>query len=252
MKRELAQIGWTALCWCALSLVCTAQGEEGQIIEDFKEIIMAQDEDSALYDQVLMAAGEYAEKRDEESLLKAKACMEETIGQFEARIEECQNSAYEMEPSFRELLMDYGINPEEYQMHADLRASYLVGYQDSTSLLLSILERGESGAQIEALFEQLYLQDAAVQEYMRKSHFYEINYFFCEWEEEAVESLEQEVLSKLQSFTAQGQPWETKKEAVEQKMTVYLEELEDVVEQLSGKIGEEQEKLYRMEAEFGG
>ena len=86
---------------------------------------------------------------------------------------------------------------------------------------------------------------------MRKSHFYEINYFFCEWEEDAIEQLEEEVISKLQSFTAQGQPWETKKEVIEQKISIYLEELEDVVEQLSEEIGEEQEKLYQMEAEIG-
>lgn len=230
---------------------CLGKGEEELIIEEFGKIILQQDKDSLLYDQVLKIVGTYIKNQDKDSFLATKTYLEEAIGQFEERIEECITSRYEMTQSFRELLMEYQIEPEEYQMHADLRSSYLVSYQDSTSLLLSILEAQENEYRTEELFEKIYEQNVAVQECMRKSHFYEINYFFCEWEEDAIEQLEEEVISKLQSFTAQGQPWETKKEVIEQKISIYLEKLEDVVEQLSEEIGEEQEKLYQMEAEIG-
>lgn len=244
-KRNMWIIGLA--CSFLLPCVSLAQSGEEEIIQDFKSIIMLQDTDSYTYDKALEKVGWYVEGTDEEHFEETKEYLEETLIQFQKELEMCAETSYEMTEEFQMNLTEWGIEPEEYQMNADIRAVYLNGYEQNITLLLSVLEKKEKGYEVQEILENLYEQDIQVQECMRKSRFYEINYFFSSWDEEAVEKLDEEVLSELKSYRSFGQPWESDKKVIEEKIEVYLGQLEAIISGLSEKVGAEQEELYRLE-----
>ena len=249
MKKNKMAVGIICFFLFFFFSNANASEKEQEILEDFKTVIVPQDEDSYMYDKVLKAVGKYVEEPDNNHLEKAVKCMQETLEQFEQREKESENLSYEMDRDFAELLVQYHINPEEYQMNADVRLIYLQSYEQSVSLLLYILEQKEQNKDVDAMIEILYRQNTTVQDCMRKSRFYEINYFFCDWEEEQVKLLQETILSQLKSFTQQGQPWEQDKKVIENKILVYTEQLQDIIDELSEQIGEKQEQLYRIEQE---
>ena len=84
---------------------------------------------------------------------------------------------------------------------------------------------------------------------MKSYQYCGINYWFAGWEEEAADYVKEQVYDKLTSFSAEGEAWQDSREAVEERMTEYLDRLEELVNEWSGYLGEQQEKLYEQEKE---
>jgi len=59
--------------------------------------------------------------------------------------------------------------------------------------------------------------------------------------------VEEKVIKNLKSYEAENPVWEDSRDAVEQKMNLYLDQMEELQYRLEEHIGRSQEDLYQME-----
>ena len=78
-------------------------------------------------------------------------------------------------------------------------------------------------------------------------YYYSINYWFAGWEGDQKAYVEEKVIKNLKSYGAENPVWEDSREAVEQKMNLYLDQMEELQYRLEEHIGRSQEELYQME-----
>lgn len=216
-----------------------------KIVDDFAAVTLVQDQDNGDYAKALESVGVYLNDSTPESLKEAQTVVRETI----EKMEEVSSSgpAYEMEPGFSELLSKYGFDPEEYQINADMRKGYLAGYIDSLGYLEYYLQNEGEGSVTRNSLEFTYQYDMEEQEDMKGFYYCGINYWFAEWGEEETAYVKQQVLDKMESFTVKDPVWENSRDAVERKLTVYLDNIEKHMDKWLDFIGENQEDLYEME-----
>lgn len=246
--------GIRAYIFCMLAVCIVLNGcgkkeeqkaEYQKIADDYADLILTEDEDSRNYETALSAVGNYLEQKDENSKEEAKQIVEDVIEQMEEASEEIK--PYAMEDGFEDLLKKYGIEPEEYLMFADERKEELYDYLTTLRTLEEYL--GEEDAAFSEALEKEYEMAANTQEIMKSYQYCGINYWFAGWEEEAADYVKEQVYDKLTSFSAEGEAWQDSREAVEERMTQYLDRLEELVNEWSGYLGEQQEKLYEQEKE---
>lgn len=242
---------------CCMLMVCMlflgCGGKERQkadyqkIADDYAALILQEDADSRDYEEALQAVGDYLEQKEESRKKEAVKIVKDTITYMEE--DYGQIKSYTMEESFQGLLKKYQIEPEEYLMFANERKEELFDYQTTLMALEEYLdEENGTAASLEAL-EQEYEMAVKMQEVMKGYQYCGINYWFAGWEEEAADYVKEQVYDKLTSFSAEGEVWQDSREAVEERMTQYLDRLEELVNEWSGYLGEKQEKLYEQEKE---
>ena len=214
-----------------------------QAVDDYAVLILKEDEDSKAYDDALSAVGTYLEQRDENVLNDAKTKVRETKESMEEASERI--ASYEMEDPFEELLTEYQIAPEEYLMFADERKEELYDYIHTLRTFEEYFENGKTDPDSLEELRKEHEMAIRMQDIMRSYQYCGINYWFAGWEDEAVDYVRKEVHEKLVSFSAEGEPWQDTRQAVEQRMTFYLNQLEDLTNEWAEYLGERQEELYQ-------
>lgn len=244
----------SVLLACVMLAGCSAGGgkkEEGykKIVDDFAEITLLQDQDGGAYEKALEAVGIYLKDSNQETLEKARTAVRGTIEQMEE--DSGSMTEYEMDEEFKELLIKYGLDPEEYKINADMRSGYLAGYISSLQYLEYYLENEGPGGVTRESLEFTYQYDVEEQEYMGGFYYTGVNYWFAEWGEEETAYVMQQVVDQLQYLTAEDPVWENSRDAVERRLNVYLDTIEKHMDQWLKFIGENQEDLYQMQKELG-
>lgn len=228
---------------------CAGGGKDGEyrvIVDNYAEIMLAQDQDSLAYDRALEAVGAYLEDSGEETLTEALKTVQDTM----ARMEEEAGSYVPFEPSgeLLEALEDYEMDSEEYKINADMRSGSLYSYLSSLEFLEFYLEseRDFPGITRDTL-EFTWEFDMEEQENMRGYCYASVNYWFAGWDEEQVEYVEEKVLGQFQSFGAETKVWENDRDAVELRLNAYLDNIERAMKEWETYIGGSQESLYELE-----
>lgn len=215
------------------------------IVDDYAKILLLQDSDSADYDRALEAVGSYLKEPDEETLKTARSFVQETVSQMEETSSEI--TSYEITEDFSDLLKEHGIEPEEYMMNADARPEELADYISTLQTLEEYLGYEETDDLTRSDLSEQYEMAVRVQEIMKNYNYCGINYWFAGWEEEAVSYVKQQVQDKLASFYAGQEAWQDDRDAVEQRMMIYLNELEELLEEWADRIGERQDEQYQLQ-----
>ena len=227
-----------------------AEADNGykKIVDDFWSVITLQDQDSASYDRALEAVGAYLEDSGPESLKTAQDVVKETIAQME---EDAQAIVpCELDETFSQLLSEYGIDPEEYKINAVMRSGYLAGYLNSLDYLDYYLDQEAVTDITREDLEFTYSYDVREQKLLRSYCFSSVNYWFAEWEPEAVDYAKEQVADRLVSFKTEDSVWEDSRSAVERRGNLYLDEIEKMIDEWADFIGERQELLYQMEKDY--
>lgn len=226
-----------------------AEADSGykKIVDDFWSVITVQDQDSASYDRALEAVGAYLEDSGPESLKTAQDAVKDTIAQMEADAQTIVPC--ELDEDFSQLLREYGIDPEEYKINADMRSGYLAGFLNSLDYLDYYLDQEAVTDITREDLEFTYDYDLREQKLLRAYCFSSVNYWFAEWEPEAVDYVKEQVADRLVSFKTEDSVWEDSRSAVERRGNLYLDEIEKMLDEWTEFIGERQELLYQMEKE---
>ena len=155
-----------------------------------------------------------------------------------------------MTEDFADILVENHIDPEEYQMNADSRISSLGRFitrlqtMDTYLEMVSILP-----GTVEDDLRFMYEYNLEEQRIIRGYQYCAVNYWFASWEGEGAEYAKEQIADQLESFVLEESIWETSQEGAEQRMEVYLNQLEEQISELTDYIGEAQEELYEMEKE---
>ncbi|MBS5606491.1 MAG: hypothetical protein KHX84_19280 [Enterocloster asparagiformis] len=218
-----------------------------RIVDDYAVFTLEQDGDSAAYDKALEAVGIYLENDDGDSLEKARSAVSDTIGRMEE--DAGQTVSYELSEELAAILAGYGVDQEEYAINANMRSAYLSDYIENLKTLQYYLEL-ESQEERDLLrddLEFLYGFQRDSQTCEKGFYYYSINYWFAGWEGDQKAYVEEKVIKNLKSYGAENPVWEDSREAVEQKMNLYLDQMEELQYRLEEHIGRSQEELYQME-----
>ena len=247
---------WALLAALAVGLMLACLAGCGEkdggyriLVDDFAEITLAQDGDSAAYDRALGAVRAYLENPGEETLQYALSEVTEVREQMEA--DGANLKPYELREELVPVLESYGLDREEYVINADMRASYLSGYVESLKNLEFYLELAEiTGPENpSSTLEFLYGFRSEYQSYTRDFCYYGINYWFADWEGEELAYVQEQVLDHLKSFGTDGAVWENSREGAERKLDLCLGQMEECQRGFEEYLGEIQRELYEMEAE---
>ncbi|HIR28438.1 MAG TPA: hypothetical protein IAB84_10760 [Candidatus Choladousia intestinigallinarum] len=215
-----------------------------EIVDDYAEIMLAMDQDSAMVDQVLEAVSTYLEDSGEDNLQKAMELSGSTREAFEELAD--SGETYVMEEEFAGLLEEYGIFPEEYEINAQMRYSEVIGYIQDMKTLEYYLEAEQGAYPMREELEFVWERQDAVQKLDREYYGCTVNYWFAEWEEDTLPYIQETLLDQFQSFTTENMSWETSRKAVEEKMGIYLDQVEKEMDKWTEYLGEQQEELYQM------
>lgn len=250
-KQKYIQVGIAAFSAAFLLAGCAGNAEQTpgyrDIVDDYAEVLLNQDADSAEYDGALLAVGSYLENPGKDALLEAETAVKDAVSQLEDAEESFEPKT--LDGNFSELLKKYGIEPEEYMMMADERAENLYDYVSSLKAFEEYLSYEKEDDLTRDALKAAYEMAAKEQEVWRAYHYCGINYWFAGWEEEEADYVRQKVYDNLQSFSAEREAWQDDRDAVGQRMTFYLNQMEELAKKRADDLGERQEELYQMEGE---
>ncbi|RGX24632.1 hypothetical protein [Enterocloster asparagiformis] len=255
MKKMMRKTGFGgALLIILASALLAGCGKEAddrenyrKIVDDYAVFTLEQDGDSAAYDRALEAVGSYLENDSGDSLENARKVVSDTLEQMESDADKAVS--YELSEELAAVLAEYGVDQEEYAINANMRAAYLSDYIESLKTLRYYLEP-ESKAERDLLRDDLeflygFQRDSQTSE--KGFYYYSINYWFAGWDGDQKAYVEEKVIKNLKSYEAENPVWEDSRDAVEQKMNLYLDQMEELQYRLEEHIGRSQEDLYQME-----
>lgn len=215
--------------------------EQMAVIDDYGEIMLLQDEDSARFDHALESVKVYVEEPGPEHREEARKVLEEAIGQMEEDRE--SGVPYELPKELGQLLENQGISGAEYKINADTRYQYLDGYLEDLGHLLLYIDYSEANEEFMEDLEFSYSCIAEHQKQARAFNYTGVNYWFAPWEGQEAYVKEQ-VLDRFVSFKAEDFHWEKSREEVENRMNLYLDRIEQLMGEWSSYIWHSKEKLY--------
>lgn len=257
MKRERGtglKGGKQAAAFLALLILsgCGAKEEalvrQKEIVDETAKIVGLMDQDSRDYDLALQEIEGYLEALDPERLSDVQQKIQEAMAEFQTRQDEAK--PYEMAEDFADILVENNIDPEEYQMNADSRISSLGRYTARLETMDTYLEMASILPEsVEKDLRFMYEYNLEEQRIIRGYQYCAVNYWFADWEGEGAEYAKQQIADQLESFVLEESVWETSREGTEQRMEVYLNQLEEQISELTDYIGGVQEELYEMEKE---
>lgn len=228
--------------WDALLAHCRAMGPEAEAAlpqleaalcapesiyhsRDQRELLLAYEgylEAETRYVSYLLAAllQEMAQAQQAE-VLAAMTYMEALAGAQTVTLEE----------SLEESLQAVGISPAEYELFANSRPSNLQTIQARLSALCFYLDHAEEQADARENLRFCLTADQAEQDSLRGYYYYGCyNYWFPEADEAELALLEQWVTEKLAAYCPPDAALCRVQAAVEQRVTLYLDQVEAVVD----------------------
>lgn len=231
----------------ALAAGCAAGDTDGQedeqkaIIDDYAEIILVQDGDSAEFDAALKAAADYLDGGGQEDAVKR---IESAIQKLEE--ESASYEEYEVSEELAALLEKQGISMVEYQMNANARYDSLQNFLYDLECLQFYVEYAAYDESFWQDLETVYRLMEQEQEQICAYSYTGVNYWFAGWGSEAEEYVKAQVLDKFESFAAEDAVWYDSRSAVEARMNTYLDRIEEINGEWAAFVGSSQEELNQL------
>lgn len=238
----------TAVFGCSSRTSRSNLDERRAIIDDYAEIMLLQDQDSAGFDEALAAVGAYLGNRTPEQKEASGQVIEETVRRMEEDI--AAGDTYTASDALAGMLKNQGISRAEYEMNANSRDGALREFIQELLYLQEYLEYADAGETAMEDLERAYGFSSDIQEINCGYQYTGVNYWFAGWGEEEVSYVERQVRDKFQSFRAEDAKWLDSRDEVEMQMNAWLDRYEAVNSALTEAIGDSWENLKRTEEEL--
>lgn len=235
-----------------LSKESTVSDEQGSVpgadfcavADEFSRLYLAFDEDGYGFDQALEAVNGY---------LEGKTPQKETVSLLEKTLKTYEEEAKGLEEfvlsdALAKKLSVCGISAEEYKAFGNSRKNELYNHIVGISTMLEYLESAE---ELQESYEDLRFftsSNAAQQDCMRGYYYYGcFNYWFVHANEAEKAYLGEQVTSRIKAYLPEDPVWYQDQEEVEERVMLYLDELEEINGQTAKHVGQAQEELYGMQ-----
>jgi len=241
----------TALLISAAAAGCAGNkdsAEKKAIIDDYAGIILLQDRDSAEFDAVLEAIGEYIDSPYVQMQEAAVKILDDTIQKMEEDSASCEE--YETPEDMARMLENQGISKIEYEINANTRYDALQAFLYDLEYLRFYTEVPDPDDTAMADLKIVYSLISEEQKQIRAYNYTGINYWFAGWDKESEKYVREQVIDKLKSFEAEDAVWEDSRDAVEARMNTYLDRVEELDGDWAELIGRSQEELNQAREEL--
>lgn len=259
MKKRL-KTALALLLLAALLTACGAPAAEAEpwdeagvseafykVAEDFAARFLTLDADGARYDAALDAAARYLDGALTQE--EARSALDEAITAAEAALAEQEEVALPEELTAQ--LQTLGISAAEYELFANCRAEQLLTQQARLESLTFYLENAPAQADALENLRFFLAADSAEQEGLRGYYYYgSFNYWFPWADEAELACLQSMVTDRLEAYLPADAVWYTDAEAVEERVMLYLDDVEAVLTLASEHLGQSQTELYEMEQDY--
>lgn len=218
-----------------------------EVTEDFAQRYLELDQDGYQYDQALEAVDAYL--TGENSQDEALSLLKETIHYFETELAGWETVS--LDETLVKHLQAIDISPAEYEAFVNSRPNDLQTQQmDLFSLMYDLQYVGEDKVSQENLSWSLS-KNQTIQDSMRGYYYYGcLNYWFPGADDAERAYLEDKVISQLHAYIPEDPGWYTTREDTEAQVMLYLDEVEEVLNQFADYVGQQQNDLYEMEQEL--
>lgn len=218
-----------------------------QVTEDFAPRYLELDQDGQQYDQALEAVDAYL--AGETSQDEAIASVEQAVLYTETELEDWENVA--LNDTLTSQLQAVDISPAEYEAFANSRPTNLQSQQTDLLSLLYYLEYAEDDPTSRENLSWSLDKDQKVQNSTRGYYYYGcLNYWFPDADDAELEYLETKVIDKLHAYIPENPVWCGTREDAEEQVMLYLDEVEEILNQFADHVGQQQNDLYAMEQEL--
>lgn len=218
------------------------------VAEEFGKVILAQDADSAVMDEAIQAVGAYLDSSSDETLLEAWDILETSK---ETLLKRKENFVpYETDKEGMNKFKKCGISFEEFSMldttHVSTLSDYIFNIENLQIYIGYELTEDPMREDLKECYEFVMEYNENNKGYMGCG----INYWFAGVDEQEKAYLDEYILNHIQSFKVKDIVWEDTREAVERRLTIYLDELEDLLLESAIDVGQEESELREFETEI--
>lgn len=218
------------------------------VTEDFAPRYLELDQDGQQYDQALDAVEAYL--AGESSRDEAIAALEQAVLYMETELKGWENVA--LDETLTSQLQAVDISPAEYESFANSRPANLQSQQTDLLSLLYYLDYAEEDPTSRENLSWSLDKDQKVQDSIRGYYYYGcLNYWFPDADDAELEYLETKVIDKLHAYIPEDPVWCGTREDAEEQVMLYLDQVEEVLNQFADHVGQQQKNLYEMEQELG-
>lgn len=204
----------------------TDNGDFAKIVDKFKETILPMDSDGYIYSEAVQAVCDYV--NGEKSAQEAADILTQSLETLEQA--ESEISEQPLDDEFTDILLNYDIMPEEFELFTNFRIQDLSSYIEDLNTLYSYLQLAEDSELSKNNVNFVARMYRLIQENNRDYYFYaNINYWFVNISDEEREYLFEELEDQLKwcSISQDEYVWENDAEIVEDKSMEYLDIYED-------------------------
>lgn len=223
-------------------------GDFAIVVDEFKEALLPMDNDGYIYSNAVQTVCDYTDgKATQQEAVDAVVQAYSELEKAESEIEEKT-----LDEETENILKEYGIYPEEFEVFINFRTQDLSTYIENLSYLYYYLQNDIEYNSEFNTNNLIFVSkiDRLIQENNRDYYYYaNINYWFVDRTDEEVEYLLQELDKDLKwcSVSEDEYVWENSAEIVEEKSMEYINIYEDYLSLFAEYLGLSEEESEEMD-----
>lgn len=223
-------------------------GDFAIVVDEFKEALLPMDNDGYIYSNAVQTVCDYTDgKATQQEAIDAVVQAYSELEKAESEIEEKT-----LDEETENILKEYGIYPEEFEVFINFRTQDLSTYIENLSYLYYYLQNDVEYNSEFNTNNLIFVSkiDRLIQENNRDYYYYaNINYWFVDRTDEEVEYLLQELDKDLKwcSVSEDEYVWENSAEIVEEKSMEYINIYEDYLSLFAEYLGLSEEESEEMD-----
>lgn len=194
------------------------------IVDEHAKIFLSIDEDAYEVELALSYVDKY---------LSGEADLDDTLNKVQTSLEALETKLntlenYTISPQLYEILLQYDMNPEGFELFGNSRHNSLQGYINTLNCIYRLLDGSD---EFDSRYQDLLFMhniEQTILDNERGYYFYGyVNDWFRDWEEEPMAYVQKYILDELKFCSSDKFVWETNHEVILQKVSIYLGTIED-------------------------
>lgn len=194
------------------------------IVDEHAKIFLPIDEDAYEVELALSCVDNY---------LSGEASLDDTLNKVQVSLDTLETKLntlenYTISPELYDILLEYDMEPEGFEVFGNSRHNSLQGYINTLNCIFQLLEGSD---EFDSRYQDLLFMhniEQAILDNERSYYFYGyVNDWFRDWEEEPMAYVQTYILDELKFCSSDKFIWETDHEVILQKVSIYLQAVED-------------------------
>lgn len=218
------------------------QSAEHVLVDKIGSEYLKWDAEGLTYSQAIGLIGTYLADATPENLAAAEAEVEKQKEHFQEEINLFQLP--EVSEELKEALEKNELTEEDYLSLYQTWLGELQRFVNNLRCYQSYIELEKVSDMQREDLRALYESDLRVMDYTARFHYVSLNFFWAELDQRQLEYAEETYLSETERYSFEDLGWSNDREELELKLEVYLNRIEEEVENNTERLGEMTKEIY--------